>query len=82
MSLQRVLNEDWSEYDNRKLRGNPDDRKFSCTEQWEVDYLAKKISRITGINELTVRNAIAKCCQLSGNRERNVFVKCVMDRLS
>jgi hypothetical protein len=45
---QRILGTDWEDYDNRKLRGGSDRRKFSCDEPWEVDYLADKISRITG----------------------------------
>ncbi len=39
---REILNEDWYEYDNKKIRDNRDKSKFSCEEKWEVDYLVKK----------------------------------------
>jgi hypothetical protein len=41
---QRILNEDWSDYDNRKLKG-VDARYFSCEEEWERNYLVRKIRK-------------------------------------
>ena len=40
-----LLTEDWSVYDNRKIRDNRDRSKFSCDEQWEVDYLINKLRK-------------------------------------
>jgi hypothetical protein len=38
-----ILNEDWSDYDDRKIRDRRDGSKFSCEERWEVEYLADKV---------------------------------------
>ena len=38
MSVEKILNEDWSEYDDRKKKGQ-DSHFFSCEEDWEVEYL-------------------------------------------
>ena len=40
-----ILLEDWSSYDNRKIKGEKDASKFSCTERWEVEYLADKLKK-------------------------------------
>ena len=82
MSATRVLNEDWSEYDNRKLRW--DDRHFfSCEETWEVDYLVRQIRKhYPYTSEVTIRNAIASCCRtVNAPRPRKAFVECVTSRL-
>ncbi len=31
---QRILSEDWEDYDNRKIRDSRDSRYFSCEEPW------------------------------------------------
>ena len=41
----KVLNEDWSDYDNKKIKGRLDSKDFACTEQWEVDFLISKIRK-------------------------------------
>jgi hypothetical protein len=79
---QKVLNEDWSEYDNRKKRYT-DSKFFSCTESWEVDYLVRKITKVyPAYSESIVRAAIGSCCAMtSPNHPRPAFVECVMNRL-
>jgi len=79
----RVLNEDWSNYDNRKIRDSRDSRFFSCEEQWEVDYLLEKVHRhLTHKTEAEIKDAILKCCKIIKTpRPRSEFVKCVFDRL-
>lgn len=42
---QSILNEDWSEYDNKKKK-HVDARYFSCEESWEREYLTRKIRRL------------------------------------
>jgi hypothetical protein len=83
MSTRRVLSEDWSEYDNRKVRGGSDHRKFSCSESWEVDYLVNKIHKLhPSVSKETIKAAITACCNTPGlSREREAFVECVMKRL-
>lgn len=78
---QKVLNENWSDYDDRKKKYT-DSKFFSCTEPWEVDYLVRKITKVHPYNESSVRAAIATCCIASGsNHPRPAFVECVMSRL-
>lgn len=79
---QRVLNEDWSDYDNRKKR-YVDRFFFSCEESWEVDYLVRKIQKyMTHRTELQIRQAITTCCkEVPAPRPREKFVRCVMGKL-
>jgi len=78
-----VLNEDWSEYDDRKKRGNVDRSKFSCEESWEVDYLVRKLkSHFPKKTETEIRAAISSCCkQVPAPRPREKFVDCVTEKL-
>jgi hypothetical protein len=79
---QRVLNEDWSDYDNRKKRWE-DRFFFSCEETWEVDYLIRKIQKHEKYKtETAIRQAIAACCkEIPAPRPRDKFVRCVMGKL-
>ncbi len=78
---QRVLNEDWSEYDNRKKR-YIDRFFFACSESWEVEYLVKKILKYYPNSEMKIRLAIKICCnEIPGNKPRDKFVRCVMSKL-
>lgn len=83
MSLHSVLNEDWSEYDDRKKRGGADHRNFACTEQWEADDLIRKIDKQhPNVSKEEIRNAITACCkQIGAPHPRVEFVACVMKRL-
>lgn len=84
MSTHSVLHEeDWSDYDNRKIRGGSDRNDFACTESWEVDYLVKKIhNQHPDISTDQIRAAIKACCaQLRAPHPRAAFVTCVMKRL-
>ena len=78
----KVLNEDWSEYDNKKKKYE-DRFFFSCEESWEVDYLVKTIRKAhPQFSEQLIRSAISHCCQtVSAPRPRDKFVTCVMNRL-
>lgn len=58
---QRILNEDWEDYNNRKIRDARDRRYFSCEEPWEVGYLIKKIKKHKGSTDQEIKNAIASC---------------------
>ncbi len=83
MSAHAVLNEDWSQYDDRKNRGGSDRNHFACSEAWEVDYLIGKIRKHhPGISEARIRAAITSCCsEISAPRPRAKFVTCVMQKL-
>jgi hypothetical protein len=78
----RILNEDWSEYDNRKKR-YVDRFFFSCEEPWEVSYLIGKIKKIyPAKSEASIRAAIESCCrEIPAPRPRDKFVHCVMSKL-
>jgi len=79
----RVLAEDWTDYDNKKIRDKRDANFFSCEEDWEVEYLVRKIRKYKpNKTDLEIRQAIAHCCRaIPGNKPRKSFVECVMDRL-
>lgn len=76
-----ILNEDWSDYDNKKLRWE-DRYFFACSEKWEVDYLLKKARKYTLKSDADIMRAISSCCGImSGNKPRDKFVECVMTKL-
>lgn len=79
---QRILNEDWENYDNRKIRDERDRSKFSCDEPWEVDYLVGLIKKHFQYSDAQIRNAIMSCCQtVRTPRPRKEFVECVVSKL-
>jgi len=80
---QRILNEDWTDYDNKKIRDGRDGRFISCEESWEVEYLVGKIRKhLPGKSDVQIKDAIAHCCHaVQGNKPRKEFVTCVMGRL-
>jgi hypothetical protein len=82
MSANTILNESWSDYDDKKKKG-VDSRFFSCEEQWERDYLKRKIKRLfPSLNEISIEAAIGSCCtEISAPRPRKQFVECVMRKL-
>jgi hypothetical protein len=79
-----ILNEDWSEYDNRKIRDQRDRSKFSCEEDWEVSYLVQKLRKhFPYKTDTAIREAISACCRsVPAPRPRIDFVECVTKRLS
>jgi hypothetical protein len=83
MSIHAILNEDWSEYDDRKKRGGSDYRNFACSESWEVDYLVRKIHKQhPEVSTERIRTAIKGCCEtINTPRPRPRFVECVLKRL-
>jgi hypothetical protein len=80
---EKVLIEDWSDYDNKKIKGRPDSKDFACTETWEVDYLVGKYRKLhPDIRETLVRQAITACCgELKSPHPRKPFVACVSKKL-
>jgi hypothetical protein len=81
---QRILADDWSDYDNKKKKG-VDARFFSCEEQWERDYLINKIMKIyPSKNRAQIVSAINSCCvsaDMPSNKPRTQFVACVMSKI-
>jgi hypothetical protein len=79
---EKILNDNWSDYDNRKKR-YVDRLFFSCEETWEVDYLVSKIKKIyPSKSEAAIRSAITSCCkEIPPNRPRDKFVRCVMSKI-
>jgi hypothetical protein len=78
----RILNENWSEYDNMKKRWT-DRFYFSCDEPWEVSFLVRLIKKhYPSLSEKHIRMAIESCCsELHGNKPREIFVRCVIGKL-
>ena len=83
MSLQAILDSDWSDYDDRKKRNGGDSCSFACTEPWEVYYLMRKIQRnLPQYTETAIQNAITFCRNSIGcpcPRER--FISCLVKEL-
>jgi hypothetical protein len=79
---QKVLNENWSDYDDRKKK-YADARYFSCEERWERQYLIETIRKVyPQYSESAISHAIEACCsEVSAPRPRQTFVQCVMRRL-
>lgn len=77
-----VLNEDWSDYDNKKKR-REDRLFFACSERWEVEYLLEKLKKYyPSKTEATILKAIEACCEtVAAPRPRETFVTCVTKRL-
>jgi hypothetical protein len=82
MSAERVLNEDWSEYDNRKKK-EQDGKFISFDEGWEQEYLKKKLRKIyPGRSEATLDSAIASCRRMvPAPHPRKAFMDCVHPKL-
>ncbi|MBK6835588.1 MAG: hypothetical protein IPG89_15465 [Bacteroidetes bacterium] len=83
MSVTKILNEDWTEYDNRKIRDSRDAKFFACTESWEVNYLKSKIRKYYPFTpEKTIDDTIKACCQsIDSPHPRKTFVECVAKKL-
>jgi hypothetical protein len=83
MSTNSILDESWSDYDDRKKRGGSDHRNFACTESWEVDYLVDKIrKRHPHLTSEQIKAAISVCCkETKAPHPRPEFVRCVLKRL-
>jgi len=82
MSL-KVLSEDWSDYDNRKIRDRRDARFFAFTENWELDYLIRKYKKAHPyLTEAAIKTAISECCgKTTASLPREQFIQCVSERL-
>lgn len=82
MSVEKVLNEDWDQIDNKKKRW--EDRGFvSCDEPYEMDYLLKVFKKHYPYKtEGAIKAAIQSCCaEQRGNKPRAKFVACVHSKL-
>jgi hypothetical protein len=81
--LQKLLESDWSDYDNKKKK-HIDRDFFSCTEEWETQYLIKKIKEFfQGYSEVNIRKAITACCiKLKAPHPKKEFIQCVLARLN
>ena len=78
-----ILSEDWSEYDQKKIRDGRDGRFVSCEESWERDYILRKVRRhVPRRTDAEIKAAIEHCCRtVAGNKPRGPFMECVMGRL-
>ncbi len=79
MTIYLVL-QNWSDYDNLKLKMGKEPRQFICSENWEVEYLVKKIRNIYPfIKDESIKEAIMTACnQLSLPHLREDFVREVL----
>ena len=83
MSVFKILNENWDDYDNKKIMDRRDSAFFACTEEWEVNYLVDKIRKhFPSHSKETIRIAIKSCCNtISSPHPRPKFVECVVSKL-
>jgi hypothetical protein len=75
-----VLLEEWTAYDNRKIKDEKDKSKFSCSERWEVEYLADKLKKYYPLKtRQSIMQAISHCCsKITAPHAREKFVECVI----
>ncbi len=78
-----LLAEDWTDYDNRKIRDGRDASKVACDETWELDYIVKKLQEhFPQKTEFEIRSAMSTCCSLlKAPRNRTEFINCVTAKL-
>ena len=83
MTVFYVL-QNWKEYDVRKKGSGMDPRFFNCLENWEIDFLIKRIQHIyTFIPDGMIRKAISKACEKENvARQRENFVSAVLEHLA
>jgi len=77
-----ILTEDWTSYDNRKISEEKDKSKFSCSEHWEVEYLADKLRKYYPLKTRQgIMQSITHCCsKISAPHQRERFIECVIRR--
>jgi hypothetical protein len=78
-----VIDEDWSDYDDRKIKEQKNSSKFSCEDRWEIEYLADKLKKhYPQKSHKLILQAISNCCLKSGApHTREVFIECVTSNL-
>jgi len=78
-----ILSEDWSDYDQKKIRDKRDGGFVSCEESWEVEYILRKVRKYAPRKtDEQIKAAISHCClTIKGNKPRGPFMECVMARL-
>lgn len=83
MSISKILSEDWTEYDDKKLKGQRDANFFACSEIWEIEYLKKKIKKYyPALTDNVMMSAIKDCClSVPAPHPRRVFVDCVVRKI-
>ena len=82
MLSEIIVKEDWSDYNIRKTR-HIDRLLFNCNEEWEIDYLIKKIQAHENWSEHKIREAIKLACyEELEPRPRESFIRCVIKILS
>jgi Uri superfamily endonuclease len=82
MLSELIVKSDWSEYNIRKTR-HIDRLLFICDEEWEIDYLVKKIQTHGNWTKDQIREAIKLACyEELAPRPRGSFVRCVVKILS
>ena len=81
MLTDLIVNGDWSEYNTRKTR-HIDRLLFNCDEDWEIEYLVKKIREHGAWPEEHIREAISMACyEELAPRPRGSFIRCVLKML-
>lgn len=82
MAGKNILEGDWQDYDDRKLRDNQDKEIFLCDETWERNFLINKIHlEYPEYAEIEIRKAVSACCEIVLGGRREELVNCVMRRL-
>jgi len=83
MSLFKILNEDWSDYNDKKAKCGSDPNFFSGNELWEVEYLKDKIKKHHQfLSEMFIKRSIIECGEdLKSPYPRTKFIECVACKL-
>ena len=75
-----ILLEDWNKYDTRKIKEEKDPSKFSCSDRWEVEWLAERLKKHYPLKSpQVIMQAVQHCCsQVKAPHPREKFVECVV----
>jgi len=83
MSLFKILNEDWSDFIDKKIKDGRDSDFFYGNDIWDVEYLKCKIKKHHQLlSEMFIKRTIIACGEeLKSPCPRTKFIECVAHKL-
>ncbi len=81
MSITKILKEDWSDYESRKIAKHKN--LIDCRVPWETNYLINKIKQVyPNLSDSIIIDAFTACCLSMGSPcERKKFIEYISNKL-